>query len=184
MKKFMEEFKAFALRGNVLDMAVGVVVGGAFNAIVTSLVSNIITPLIASLGGVNYEEMMWLVNGSEVKYGLFLNAIVNFLIHCLHPVCGHQGGQQAVQPAQEGRRGSRSRSARRAHREGLPLLLQHHLHQGHPLPPLHLRAGRVSVPVCFAAPPGFRAALFCSVGFVHLHKTALKQCPDYGKLVI
>ena len=80
MKKFMEEFKAFALRGNVLDMAVGVVVGGAFNAIVTSLVSNIITPLIASLGGVNYEEMMWLVNGSEVKYGLFLNAIVNFLI--------------------------------------------------------------------------------------------------------
>ena len=80
MKKFMEEFKAFALRGNVLDMAVGVVVGGAFNAIVTSLVSNIITPLIASLGGVNYEEMMWLVNGSEIKYGLFLNAIINFLI--------------------------------------------------------------------------------------------------------
>ena len=80
MKKFMAEFKKFAFKGNVLDMAVGVVVGGAFNAIVTSLVSNIITPLIASLGGVNYEEMMWLVNGSEIKYGLFLNAIINFLI--------------------------------------------------------------------------------------------------------
>ena len=60
MKKFMEEFKAFAMRGNVIDMAVGVVIGGAFGKITTSLVNDIIMPLISILtGGVDFSAWKW-----------------------------------------------------------------------------------------------------------------------------
>ena len=75
MKQFIKEFKTFAMRGNVLDMAVGVVVGGAFSKIVTSLVNDIITPLIGMfLGKVNFSEIVvgsHLVNGG-IKIGLFI----------------------------------------------------------------------------------------------------------------
>ena len=57
MGKFMEEFKAFALKGNVLDMAVGVIIGAAFKAIVDSLVADIISPILGCLGGVNFTDM-------------------------------------------------------------------------------------------------------------------------------
>lgn len=81
MKEFIKEFKAFIARGNVIDMAVGVVIGAAFGAIVTSLVDNIIMPLIGILiGGINFESLSITVGGAEVKYGMFIQSIVNFLI--------------------------------------------------------------------------------------------------------
>ena len=56
MKKFLQEFKAFALRGNVLDLAVGVLIGGAFSSLVTSLTQNILSPIIGLLGGANFDD--------------------------------------------------------------------------------------------------------------------------------
>ncbi len=81
MKGFLEEFKAFALRGNVLDLAVGVVIGGAFGKIVTSLVENIITPIIGIItGGQNISGLMVKVGGAELKYGAFLQSVIDFII--------------------------------------------------------------------------------------------------------
>lgn len=80
MKKFLEEFKAFALKGNVMDLAVGVIIGGAFQAIVTSLVGDIITPIIGIFASTDFSNLIATVNGSEVKYGAFITAIINFII--------------------------------------------------------------------------------------------------------
>ncbi len=81
---FFAEFKAFALQGNVLDMAVGVVIGGAFKAIVTSLVDNVITPAIGLLmGGVNFADLSYTVNEAEIKYGAFIQSIIDFFIIAL-----------------------------------------------------------------------------------------------------
>jgi large conductance mechanosensitive channel len=81
MKAFMKEFKEFAMRGNVMDMAVGVVIGGAFGAIITALVDNIITPIIGSLmGGVNFSKLAITVGKANIGYGAFIQAIIDFLI--------------------------------------------------------------------------------------------------------
>ena len=80
MKKFFEEFKAFAMRGNVLDMAVGVVVGGAFKAIVDALVNNIISPLIGLLFNSDFSDLVLMVGDVAVGYGAFITAVLNFLI--------------------------------------------------------------------------------------------------------
>ena len=81
---FVAEFKAFALQGNVLDMAVGVVIGGAFKAIVTSLVDNVITPAIGLLmGGVNFADLSYTVNDAQIKYGAFIQSIIDFFIIAL-----------------------------------------------------------------------------------------------------
>ena len=80
IKKFFEEFKAFAMRGNVLDMAVGVVIGGAFTAIVNSLVGDIINPLIGLFFNADFSEVGIHVGGSSIKIGEFVNSIINFLI--------------------------------------------------------------------------------------------------------
>jgi large conductance mechanosensitive channel len=78
------EFQAFILRGNVLDLAVAVVIGAAFGAIVTSLVENIITPIIAAIGGQpDFSTLTFTVNNSEVRYGTFLNSLISFLIIAL-----------------------------------------------------------------------------------------------------
>ena len=83
MKKFMEEFKAFALRGNVMDMAVGVIIGGAFSGIVTSLTDNFINPILNLLtGGATYT--MTDVAGFASS---FVSAVVNFLIMALIVFC-------------------------------------------------------------------------------------------------
>jgi large conductance mechanosensitive channel len=95
----LEEFKKFALRGNVIDLAIGVVIGGAFGVIVTSLVANIIMPPIGLLlGGVNFENLIWVIKAGNppppyvtpadaaaagavsINYGLFFSAIISFLI--------------------------------------------------------------------------------------------------------
>jgi large conductance mechanosensitive channel len=91
--KFLDDFKAFAMRGNVLDMAVGVIIGGAFGKIVSSLVADIIMPPIGLLiGGVHFSELAWVMkaavlNGSTVvapavtlNYGNFLQTTFDFLI--------------------------------------------------------------------------------------------------------
>lgn len=80
VKKFLEEFKAFAMRGNVLDMAVGVVVGAAFKAIVDSLVTDIISPLIGILFSADFSSVVLNVNGSPIAIGNFINAVINFII--------------------------------------------------------------------------------------------------------
>ena len=84
MKKFLNEFKAFALRGNVMDMAVGVIVGGAFTSIVTSLNADILTPLLGIFGGTDFSYLTVTLGTGEnapvLHYGNFLTAVINFLI--------------------------------------------------------------------------------------------------------
>ena len=80
MKKFFKEFKEFIAQGNILDMAVAFVMGTAFKAIVTSLVDNIIMPLVGILIGKNFYELSFVVRGATVEYGIFIQNIVDFLI--------------------------------------------------------------------------------------------------------
>ena len=76
----LKEFRKFILRGNVVDLAVAVVVGAAFGAVVTSLVTNFITPLIAAIGGLpDFSSLSFTINGSTFHYGRILNAIISFL---------------------------------------------------------------------------------------------------------
>ncbi|MDD6176145.1 MAG: large conductance mechanosensitive channel protein MscL [Firmicutes bacterium] len=83
MKKFLSEFKKFALRGNVIDLAVGVIIGGAFQAIVSSLVGDVISPLLGLIAKEDFSGWVWTVGGVEVKYGSFLTAVINFLLMAL-----------------------------------------------------------------------------------------------------
>ena len=100
MKKFFEEFKAFAMRGNVLDMAVGVVIGGAFGKITTSLVNDIIMPLISMLtGGLDFSAWKWVLKaavteGTEVvdpeiavNFGSFISVVLDFIIIAFAVFC-------------------------------------------------------------------------------------------------
>jgi large conductance mechanosensitive channel len=77
-----QEFKTFAFKGNMIDLAVGVVIGAAFGRVVSSLVDNIFMPLLAAAGagGKGYESWSVTLHGSDVKYGLFIGAVINFLI--------------------------------------------------------------------------------------------------------
>ena len=77
----LKEFKEFALKGNVMDLAIGVIIGGAFQSIVSSLVDDIIMPIINSLTGkMDFSELTFSIGNSVVKYGSFVSAVVNFLI--------------------------------------------------------------------------------------------------------
>ena len=77
----LKEFKEFALKGNVMDLAIGVIIGGAFQSIVNSLVNDIIMPIINSMTGkMDFSEMTFSIGNSVVKYGSFISAVVNFLI--------------------------------------------------------------------------------------------------------
>lgn len=84
MKSFISEFKAFAMKGNVIDLAVAVVIGAAFGKIVSSLVDNIITPIIGLLmGGVDFSGLSYTVGDAVVSYGAFIQSIVDFIIVAL-----------------------------------------------------------------------------------------------------
>ena len=87
MKKFLEEFKAFALRGNVMDMAIGVIIGGAFTTIVTSLTENLINPILGLAGGTDLSGFVLSLGGIELRYGAFLTSVINFLIMALVLFC-------------------------------------------------------------------------------------------------
>ena len=81
MKKFLQEFKEFALKGNVVDLAVGVIIGAAFKDIVTSLTDNIINPLINCIGGTTVGGVIKIPGTEQViNYGAFITAIINFII--------------------------------------------------------------------------------------------------------
>jgi large conductance mechanosensitive channel len=81
MKGIAEEFKAFAMRGNVIDLAVGVVIGGAFGTIVTSLVGDIIMPIVGMMtGGIDFSGLAYKVGSSSITYGKFLQATFVFII--------------------------------------------------------------------------------------------------------
>ena len=84
MKKFMSEFKEFISRGNVMDMAVGIIIGGAFTSIVSSLVEDIINPILGIFGGMNFDQLhIKLLGEATLNYGKFISAILNFLIMAL-----------------------------------------------------------------------------------------------------
>lgn len=80
MKKFMHEFKAFINRGSVMDMAVGIIIGGAFTSIISSLVNDIITPILGLFGGMNFDQFALTFSGVTIGYGKFITAVINFLI--------------------------------------------------------------------------------------------------------
>ncbi len=81
MKKFIEEFRNFAMKGNVIDLAVAVVIGAAFGKIVSALVDNIIMPLVGVLlGGIDFTGLSLQIGEATVTYGIFLQAVVDFII--------------------------------------------------------------------------------------------------------
>ncbi len=79
MKKFLKEFKAFAMRGNVIDLAVGVIIGGAFQKIVSSLVGDVMTPLLGLFGSKDLSALVIKIGEAELKYGAFLTAVIDFI---------------------------------------------------------------------------------------------------------
>src|SRR6478752_7639501 len=81
IKSTINEFKKFLIRGNVVDLAVAVVIGAAFTAVVTALVKDIITPLIAAIGGKpDFSNLVFTIHRSRFMYGDFLNALISFMI--------------------------------------------------------------------------------------------------------
>ena len=77
----LKEFKQFLLRGNVVDLAVGVVIGGAFGAVVSALVADLLTPLIAAIAKVpDFSGLVFTINGSQFMYGHFINAVIAFVL--------------------------------------------------------------------------------------------------------
>lgn len=80
MKKFLSEFKTFALRGNVLDLAVGVIIGGAFQGIVKSLVDDVISPIIGLFAKKDFSDLVITIADVNIRYGAFITAIINFII--------------------------------------------------------------------------------------------------------
>ena len=88
MKKFMEEFQQFIARGNVMDMAVGVIIGGAFSAITTSLINDIIMPILGIFtGSISFAALSFTVNGAVIAYGNFIQAVFNFLVMAFVVFC-------------------------------------------------------------------------------------------------
>ncbi|HEY6160343.1 MAG TPA: large-conductance mechanosensitive channel protein MscL [Bacteroidia bacterium] len=78
---FVKEFKAFALKGNVMDLAVGVIIGAAFGKIINSLVENVLMPLLGMmLRGVNFQDLSVKIGQAEIKYGMFISAVVDFIL--------------------------------------------------------------------------------------------------------
>jgi large conductance mechanosensitive channel len=76
----LREFREFAVKGNVVDLAVGVIIGAAFGKIVSSLVEDIVMPAIGSLGGTDFKNLMWQVGEAKILYGKFIQTCVDFLI--------------------------------------------------------------------------------------------------------
>ena len=81
---FWKEFREFAVKGNVVDLAVAVIIGGAFGKIVSSLVADIVMPAVGALvGGVRFEDLVWQVGDAKIGYGKFIQNIVDFVIIAL-----------------------------------------------------------------------------------------------------
>lgn len=92
MKKFLREFKEFAMRGNVMDLAVGVIVGGAFSSITTSLINDILMPIIGIfVSEASFADLTVTVGSAVVAYGNFIQAVINFLIMAFVVFCMVKG---------------------------------------------------------------------------------------------
>ncbi len=92
MKEFFKDFKDFIAKGDVMSMAVGIIVGSAFTAIVTALVDNIISPILGIiLGGLNFSELAITVGNAHIQYGAFIQAVINFLIVAFVLFCAMRG---------------------------------------------------------------------------------------------
>ena len=88
MKKFLEEFKAFAMRGNVMDLAVGVIVGGDFGSITSSLIDDIIMPVVGIfVSQASFADLSVQIGGAVITYGNFIQAVLNFLIMAFVVFC-------------------------------------------------------------------------------------------------
>lgn len=88
MKKFMDEFKQFISRGNVMDMAVGVIIGGAFSSITTSLINDVVMPLLGIFtGSISFAALNIEINGAVIAYGNFIQAVFNFLVMAFVVFC-------------------------------------------------------------------------------------------------
>ena len=97
IKKFVNEFKAFALKGNVMDLAVGVIIGAAFQGIVTSFTENFINPIIGCIGGADVEGKIHLLGNQYINYGAFLTAVINFII-MLASLGKHEEPEKPAEP--------------------------------------------------------------------------------------
>ncbi len=80
MKKFIHEFKEFALRGNVMGLAVGMIIGAAFQGVVASLTENILSPVIGLFAGQNFDALELNILGTTLRYGAFITSVINFII--------------------------------------------------------------------------------------------------------
>ena len=124
----LKEFKEFAMRGNVLDLAVAVIIGGAFGKIITSLVNDVLMPLIGLvLGGINFSRTVFHRWRSRCQMGCIRAIHSRFRHRCLrdlHDRACHEPDAKA-------------RPGRSAHHKGVPVLLQHNSAQSHTLPELH-----------------------------------------------
>ena len=80
MKDFIEEFKAFAMRGNVMDMAIGVIIGGAFQAIIKSFIENIINPLVGVIFQVDFSNVVISLGSVNLMIGAFISSVINFFL--------------------------------------------------------------------------------------------------------
>ncbi len=100
---FISEFKKFIMRGNVMDMAVGVIIGGAFTTVVTSLNTDVISPIIAIFGGTDFSYLTLTLrdsaNAPVISYGVFITALINFLITALILFCILRGFNKATDKA-------------------------------------------------------------------------------------
>lgn len=83
MKNFIEEFKAFALRGNVMDMAIGVIIGGAFQAIIKSFIDNIVNPLVGVVFQVDFSSVVIKLGAVDLMIGAFISSVINFILLAL-----------------------------------------------------------------------------------------------------
>ena len=77
---FIKEFREFAIKGNVVDLAVGVIIGAAFGKIVSSLVEDIVMPMVGALGGVDFKSLAWQVGNARIMYGKFIQTCVDFFL--------------------------------------------------------------------------------------------------------
>ena len=88
MKNFLDEFKTFALRGTVMDLAVGVIIGGAFSAITTSLINDIIMPILGIFtSSISFADLSFQIGEAVITYGNFIQAVLNFFIMALVVFC-------------------------------------------------------------------------------------------------
>jgi len=80
MRKFLNEFKEFALRGNVMNLAVGIIIGVAFQNLVSSLTDNILSPILGLFLNQNFDAWQFTIFGAEIRYGAFITSLINFII--------------------------------------------------------------------------------------------------------